>query len=242
MAQALILHGVTMASARRTLEGVAKEEATPPPKVAVKAIPTSDTGYAAGHAKGLEEGLRQGLAEALREAEPRVETLVEERVAQRCAKRIAELDAQTAARQAEHERQLAVLESVVKAWELALPARAAALERDAAALAYVALERLCGSEAAQDRAPVVAGLVRQGWAHLEPEGVATARLAPRDMDILEADEAFAVWRASHHGLTLKADASLTPGACVLEGRHGAWDMGLATQMAQLKAVWVQQVC
>ena len=155
-----------------------------------------------------ERGRLDGLAEARQLA-------AQDRAAARDELR-AQVDAAIAALGRAHTEALARLESCV------------------GEVAFAAVCRLVGEKAGTFE--FVSGLVAQACAQLRAETRATARLHPRDVELLRGADEGGELRVQAIDLTLVPDDTLPLGGCVLEAASGRFDGGLEQQLRRLHAV------
>ena len=124
----------------------------------------------------------------------------------------------------------AALSALSRAHEAALTQ----FESSIGEVSFAAVCRLVGREAA--RQCFAFGLVEQMCAPLRSDAIATARLHPRDIDVLDSliqGESLAVRSL---GLRVIADEALELGGCVIESATGDYDGGLEAQLRRLHAV------
>jgi flagellar biosynthesis/type III secretory pathway protein FliH len=244
MSSSRVLRGPALEPHRRVLVGPASQvpAASAPPvrpmggahsqaPAKVASEPSGGPAYEAGHA----EGLRQGLADA--------QALIEREIETRWQAGKSQIE-QAEKRQAEeHAQRLAALDALLQTAHKALPERFLALERQAIELAYEALCRVCGPHAEQtaglDRAGLLADLLRQGVHQLRGQPWLAVRLHPRDHGALLHSEAGRSLFGQHPQLRIQVDPTLEPLGPVIESDHGQLDVGLATQLARLRELWLQ---
>lgn len=123
------------------------------------------------------------------------------------------------------------LSALRRAHELAL----VQLDSAVGELAFAAVCRFVGSNAAKTW--FVSSVVEQVCTVLRGDAVATARLHPRDIQILNELQADGEMRIASVGLKLIPDGSLQLGGCVLEAASGHYDGGLENQLQRLHAVF-----
>jgi len=110
----------------------------------------------------------------------------------------------------------------------------ARIESSVGEVAFAAVCRFVGHKAAS--VEFVTGLVGEACAQLRAETTATARLHPRDVELLSDELEGRLLRMQSVGLTLVRDESLSLGGCVVETSAGRFDGGLESQLRRLHAV------
>jgi flagellar assembly protein FliH len=136
---------------------------------------------------------------------------------------------------AESKEQLrAAAGQAISALQTAHAAALSALQSSVGEIAFAAVCRLIGEQAASQT--YVLGLVDQVCRQLRGDTIATARLHPRDIATLHdllPDGSLAI-----HSLDLKvvADESLQLGGCVIEAASGRYDGALDAQLQRLHAL------
>jgi flagellar assembly protein FliH len=128
----------------------------------------------------------------------------------------------------------AQLEAAVAALERTHAEALERLESSVGEVAFAAVCRFVGHKACS--LDFVRGLVEQACAQLRSETTATARLHPRDVDLLRSVLEGGALRVQSLGLTLVADDTLPLGGCVLEASSGQFDGGLENQLRRLHGV------
>ncbi len=126
------------------------------------------------------------------------------------------------------------VEGVLSALSQAHASALAQFESTVGEVSFAAVCRLVGREIASRSFSL--GLVEQSSASLRADAVATVRLHPRDIDVLEdllKGEALAVRSL---GLRVIADEGLELGGCVVESASGDYDGGLESQLRRLHAI------
>jgi len=108
------------------------------------------------------------------------------------------------------------------------------LECSVGEVAFAAVCRLLSRELLSRS--LVVGIVEQTCALLRTETFATARLHPRDIEILRALTAGEELQVRGVKLNLVPDESLRLGGCVVEASSGRFDGGLESQLRRLHAV------
>lgn len=201
----------------------------------------SETAVARAAAPGAaQETLRAEIEKQLRsELAMHVQKLYEsERERARAAGQaaaVAEAQAAMAKEVAEIREQSEVrARSAVSALQRAQQAAVSNLESSVGEIAFAAVCRLVG-EKAMSR-PFVLGLVAHTCARLRADTIATARLHPRDVQILGELLQDQELRLQSVGLRVVADESLELGGCVIEAASGRYDGGLESQLRRLHAV------
>jgi flagellar assembly protein FliH len=110
----------------------------------------------------------------------------------------------------------------------------AKLESSVGEVAFAAVCRLVSSQALSQ--PFVLGLIERTCTELRADLEATARLHPRDIEVLcellQDDEL----RVDSLSLHIVPDDSLALGGCVIEAASGRFDGGLENQLRRLHAV------
>jgi flagellar assembly protein FliH len=203
--------------------------ASPVVHAAVDAAPP--TPAQAGYREGLELGRAAGLQQGLEGAQQRVDEAV----------KAARVEFEEAAKQrleqfkAEAGARLAQLEQLLAAFESASARRVAELESDAIALAYGAVCKVLGTQAASPAA--IAGLVQQAMAQLRGSAIVAVRMNERDLRALLNDDQGRRLRAAAPQVEWIADAAVAAGGCLVDTTAGSLDARLETQLAALQALW-----
>jgi flagellar assembly protein FliH len=116
-------------------------------------------------------------------------------------------------------------------------AHAAALRKLEASVGEVAFAAVCRFVSSQGASrDFVRALVEQACSGLRGETLATARLHPRDIALLDDLLSDGAMRIQSLGLRLRVDESLPLGGCIVETASGELDGGLESQLRQLRAV------
>lgn len=195
-----------------------------------------------GPAPAVRETLRQEIEKQVRlELATHMQKLYESECARaRTAGRAAaEAEAQAAAARElaqareQLEGQFANAVSTLQRSHEALRAR---LEASVGEVAFAAICRIAGEKAAS-RAFVM-GMVERTCAELRADSTATARLNPRDLEVLSDLLQDHELRVQSLGLKVIADESIELGGCVVEAASGQYDGGLESQLRRLHAVLV----
>jgi len=126
----------------------------------------------------------------------------------------------------------AKLDGALTALERAHEAVLTRIESSVGEIAFAAVCRLVSRKAASRE--FVLGLVGHACAQLRAE-TATARLHPRDVELLGEMLEGDVLRVQSIGLKLLPDDSLSLGGCVVEAASGTFDGGLENQLRRLHA-------
>jgi flagellar assembly protein FliH len=128
------------------------------------------------------------------------------------------------------------LASTVAALQRSHEAQLARLEASVGEVAFAAICRIAGAKAAS-RAFVM-GMVEQTCAELRADTTATARLNPRDLEVLRDLLQDHELRVHSLGLKVTADESVELGGCVVEAASGQYDGGLESQLRRLHTLLV----
>ena len=228
-AQPVPLAGVA-APAERDEPVVPTVATVPMPAVAVAPLP--EEVFEQARAKGLQEGREAGLQLGLKDAQERLAEAT--RAAQASA--AAELERESARLAQQCADRVARVDAVARAFEDRLAAHCAALEAEAAALAFGVVCRLLGDAAA--RRETIEALVGQAMADLRSQAL-RVRLNAADLALLdEGGSAGAIGlRARHPDIEWIADSAVQPGGCLIDSAGGTLDAGLDTQLQRLLQHW-----
>jgi flagellar assembly protein FliH len=213
-----LIRAARIAPARRLLS---EARPAPPPKAAGTATPSRESTLRAE----IEQQVRaEASAELRRLAQVERERAQAEGVAAArdlVAAQIENLRAQT---RADVDAALTVLER-------AHAAALAKLESSVGEIAFAAVCRFVGSQAGSKE--FVRALVEQACASLRTETLATVRLHPRDVAMLDLEDG--AIRVRGLCLAVVPDESLALGGCIVEAASGKLDGGLESQLARLRA-------
>jgi len=133
-----------------------------------------------------------------------------------------------------HEELKAGMAGALSAMERAHQAALAKLESSAGEVAFAAVCRMVAGQAGSQA--FVLGLVERACSVLRADPVATARLHPRDVEILRELLQGQELRVLSLGLKVIPDESLELGGCVIEAASGQYDGGLESQLRRLHSV------
>jgi flagellar assembly protein FliH len=133
-----------------------------------------------------------------------------------------------------HEQLRAEMEGALCALEQAHRAALAILQSSVGEVAFAAVCRLVGQKAGSRE--LVLDLVERTCAQLRGDVLATARLHPRDIQVLQELLQDRELRVRSLGLKVFPDEALELGGCVIEAASGQYDGGLEGQLRRLHAV------
>ncbi len=188
----------------------------------------ADADYRLGLEQGREAGLREGLQDAQQRVDDAVRTARQE-FEQVASQRLQEFKTEAGARLAQLERMLA-------GFEASTARRVAELESDAIALAYGAVCKLLGDQAAD--VATIAAIVQQGMAQLRGSTLLAVRMNEGDLRALLGDEHGRRLQAAAPQVKWLADAAVTTGGCLIDTTAGSLDARLETQLSALRALWL----
>jgi flagellar assembly protein FliH len=201
----------------------------PQQPVPVAPAETSEAAQARGHQEGYDAGVREGLKEAQRQ------------VAEHLEAQVAKLEAQAQAHvdqlNQEHSERIQRLDQLLNGLEAAVGSRLDQLEPQAAALAFEAVCKLLGPQAAH--ADALAALIQQAARQIRNGTLLSIKLHPADLAVLAGRAERPALEQRHPGVQWEADARATRGTCTLVTDRGALDAGLFTQLERLREVWSQ---
>jgi flagellar assembly protein FliH len=221
-----ILRDAVLGPVRRTLQGPRlPADLAPATSAAAADGPPSaleECARAAGHALGLKQGLAAAAARIDGEIAARQRQLESEY--QRAAAELV----------AEHERRVALLDEMCKAFDRGTQEMLTKVEAHAVALAYEALCKILGPQ--PERRMVLADLVKAGLKRLEGQALHRVRMHPADIrELRSLFDARAVAAAAP--IPWHADSALEPGSCLVEADRGLLDVSLSGQLERLRDLW-----
>jgi len=132
-----------------------------------------------------------------------------------------------------HERLTSQADRAMTAMERAHQSVLAKLESSVGEIAFAAVCRLLGSQVVS--AASVVSAVEQICAEVRSSSAATARLHPRDVEVLRELMQDSELQVRGLGLKFVPDESLELGGCVIDGESGQFDGSLETQLRRLHA-------
>jgi len=203
-----------------------------PPPVAAVAVALPDEVFEQARAKGLQEGREAGLQLGLKDAQERLGEAT--RAAQAAAAAALERESARLAQQCAD--RVARVDALARAFEERLASHCAALESEAAVLAFGVVCRLLGDAAG--RRETVEALVGQAMSSLRSQAV-RVRLHAADLALLDEGESRGTsgLRARHPGIEWVADAAVPAGGCLIDSAGGTLDARLDSQLQRLLQHW-----
>lgn len=164
--------------------------------------------YETAHALGLADGRADAIAEARKGASEELRQATETLTAK--------------------------VQGAMSALEKAHQGALLKLEASVGEVAFAALCRLVSEATVSQH--FVLGLVERTCAQLRADLNATARLHPRDIEVLRELLEGQELRVHSIGLTVVPDESLGLGGCVIEAASGQYDGGLESQLRRLHSI------
>jgi flagellar assembly protein FliH len=202
-------------------------ESKPQQPLPIVSAETSVAAQARGHQEGYDAGVREGLKEAQRQVAEHLEAQV--------AKLEAQAQAQASQLAQEHSQRVERLDQLLNGLEAAVGSRLDHLEPQAAALAFEAVCKLLGNQAAH--ADTLVALIQQAARQIRNGTLLSIKLHPADLAALAGCAERPALEQQHPGVQWETDARATRGSCTLVTDRGALDAGLFTQLELLRKVW-----
>lgn len=187
--------------------------------------------FDAGYQHGLEQGRAAGLQEGLQGAQQRIDDAMRaarQEFEQVAGRRLQEFKSEADAR-------LSQLQRLIAAFDVAAARRLVELESDAIALAYAAVCKLLGEQAAH--ASTIAALVQRAMAQLRGSTLLAVRMNERDLRALASDEQGRRLQTATPQVQWIADPAVTLGGCLVDTTAGTLDARLDTQLTALRSLW-----